>query len=224
MVLRRWMKRQGFVEKGTWLWHHPVCKLVICRPNTPVSIPEVRVHRLLRDESVGSRPEIEHALRSAWRAQQWLLWLKNQGTKPSCLRGLELPWSFVETAFDATRKSLRKLPAHHHSWALHAASGHSTSQASFDGISRMNLAAPCWFCGEHAPATYQHVLWHCKGIAIDPQIQNELELHPLQAHLGWSLPTLDSDHNMAVLKRHAIVCELLAQKRRAVTDVGGGGL
>lgn len=182
---------------------------------------DAKIRRPHRDDAVESQPEIDHAPRSAWRAERWFQRLRNQGTKPSCLRALVLPWSFVETAFEATRKTLQNIPAHLRSWALRAASGHNTSQAAFDGVNRKNIIAPCWFCGVHAPATYQHVLWRCKGIALDPQIMIERDMRPLQAHLGWSIPAEDTRHNLAALKRHTIVCELLASKRREFTNGGG---
>ena len=174
-LLRKWMKRQGWKERGRWQWSHPSSGLFLAHQGIP-SIPN---HKKLTI-AVSHKDEIDHWLRDAWRGHMWNKWLTCTKNHRALAIG-HRHWSTTRTAFDELRALLKKLPPEMLPHAMAVVSGSFCSQASLDG-QHHGRESPCWFCGSVGFPDFSHQAWDCPSWTESrPPTPQDVA----QYHLGW---------------------------------------
>ena len=200
-LLRSWMLRQGWKERGRWQWSHPSAEVFLAHQGTS---PLAGHKKIIIGES--HKDEIDHWLRDAWRGHTWISWLTGSKNHRALAIG-HRPWSTVRGAFDALRTSLKKLPPDMLSHAMTVVSGSFCSQAFFDGQHRGHKS-PCWFCGEDVWSDFSHQAWNCPFWSDRPATPEDV----VQYHLGW--PSLfDPKYDQEVLLHLAAVRRALMEQR-----------
>ena len=182
-TVRSWLQCLNWQEESAWVWTHPMINFQI---NWTRPIDESTKHRE------------QHALREAWRRQQFQQFLSSGRRDATAVQGSV----YHEARATLARKTYQSSNA--------CTIGAVVSDARFDRILDPNSApGSCMWCSSGDVPTWDHLAWHCPAFAAT---RTSPPHDVLQKVLGWPLGR-NAQHDAAILAHLGNVREQLLDRR-----------
>ena len=186
-TVRQWLLGLQWQEQGAWVWTHPSI-------NFRVDWTQPITEEIKNKE--------HHALREAWRREQFALW-QSSGRRDA---NAALGCNYNEKRVACARKMFRSCNTHSRACMI----GAVVSDARLDKIRNPDQPPdPCSWCSSGDAPTWHHLAWECAAFS---GTRCRRPRDPLQKILGW--PTgRNPEQDASVLAHLGTVRERMLDRR-----------